>query len=167
MKLGIKNVLFATLLGNRFLCVEYVYSTYIYLPMCNLHYAKILQWISRANIWQGTFPNHNSAKDGYIGTNPTNLFEQNGFGLYNMAGNVWEWTEDAWTHDNVSMIPNNSSRVQKILQYQVIQFTTPYEFDYDAIWFCMYSFWMLLVWMWDAIFQKWYVVVFQKWYGSN
>lgn len=50
-----------------------------------------------------------------------------------MAGNVWEWTEDAWTHDNVSMIPNNSSRAQKILQYQVIQFTTPYEFDYDAI----------------------------------
>ncbi|XP_061710101.1 formylglycine-generating enzyme-like [Cydia pomonella] len=52
-----------------------------------------------ANIWQGTFPNHNSAKDGYIGTNPVNMFEQNGFGLHNMAGNVWEWTEDSWTKD--------------------------------------------------------------------
>lgn len=60
--------------------------------------------ISRANIWQGTFPNHNSAKDGYIGTNPVQLFPQNDFGLHNMAGNVWEWTEDSWSCDNVSNI---------------------------------------------------------------
>ncbi|XP_026740176.1 formylglycine-generating enzyme [Trichoplusia ni] len=53
-----------------------------------------------ANIWQGTFPTHNSAKDGYIGTNPVNMFPQNDFGLYNMAGNVWEWTEDSWAGKN-------------------------------------------------------------------
>ncbi|XP_075970716.1 formylglycine-generating enzyme [Anticarsia gemmatalis] len=53
-----------------------------------------------ANIWQGTFPAHNSAKDGYIGTNPVDMFPHNDFGLYNMAGNVWEWTEDSWTKDN-------------------------------------------------------------------
>ncbi|CAH2107193.1 unnamed protein product [Euphydryas editha] len=53
-----------------------------------------------ANIWQGTFPNHNSAKDGYIGTNPVHLFPQNDFGLHNIAGNVWEWTEDVWSNDN-------------------------------------------------------------------
>ncbi|XP_032511004.2 formylglycine-generating enzyme [Danaus plexippus] len=53
-----------------------------------------------ANIWQGTFPNHNSAKDGYVGTNPVHLFEQNKLGLHNMAGNVWEWTEDSWSEDN-------------------------------------------------------------------
>ncbi|XP_047527085.1 formylglycine-generating enzyme [Vanessa atalanta] len=53
-----------------------------------------------ANIWQGTFPNHNSAKDGYVGTNPVHLFPQNDFGLYNIAGNVWEWTEDFWSNDN-------------------------------------------------------------------
>ncbi|KAJ0179806.1 hypothetical protein K1T71_004397 [Dendrolimus kikuchii] len=52
-----------------------------------------------ANIWQGTFPHHNSAKDGYVGTNPVELFPQNDFGLYNMAGNVWEWTEDTWSQD--------------------------------------------------------------------
>lgn len=53
-----------------------------------------------ANIWQGTFPNHNSLKDGYEGTCPVDMFPQNDFGLHNMAGNVWEWTEDSWTEDN-------------------------------------------------------------------
>lgn len=52
-----------------------------------------------ANIWQGTFPHHNSAKDGFVGTNPVELFPQNDFGLHNMAGNVWEWTEDIWAED--------------------------------------------------------------------
>ncbi|CAG4938036.1 unnamed protein product [Colias eurytheme] len=53
-----------------------------------------------ANIWQGTFPNYNSQKDGYIGTNPVHLFPQNEFGLHNIAGNVWEWTDSNWTQDD-------------------------------------------------------------------
>ncbi|CAH2230522.1 formylglycine-generating enzyme [Pararge aegeria] len=53
------------------------------------------------NIWQGTFPNHNSVKDGYIGTNPVHLFPQNDLGLCNIAGNVWEWTKDSWSEDNI------------------------------------------------------------------
>nr|XP_021188951.2 formylglycine-generating enzyme [Helicoverpa armigera] len=53
-----------------------------------------------ANIWQGTFPTHNSAKDGYEGTCPVHMFPPNDFGLYNMAGNVWEWTEDSWAGKN-------------------------------------------------------------------
>ncbi|WP_338111014.1 formylglycine-generating enzyme family protein [Rhizobium cauense] len=46
------------------------------------------------NIWQGTFPNYNSAADGYRGLAPSVSFEPNGYGLYNMAGNCWEWTSD-------------------------------------------------------------------------
>lgn len=44
------------------------------------------------NIWQGDFPEKNLILDGYFGTAPARSFEPNGYGLYNMVGNVWEWT---------------------------------------------------------------------------
>jgi formylglycine-generating enzyme required for sulfatase activity len=46
------------------------------------------------NIWQGTFPTENTRDDGFVGTAPVASYEPNGFGLYNMAGNVWEWCAD-------------------------------------------------------------------------
>jgi formylglycine-generating enzyme required for sulfatase activity len=50
----------------------------------------------RCNIWQGAFPVHNTAEDGYVGTAPARSFRPNGYGLYNTSGNVWELTCDAW-----------------------------------------------------------------------
>lgn len=64
--------------------------------------------VEKANYWQGTFPYDNTVDDGYPTAAPVMSFPANGFGLFDMAGNVWQWTQDWYHHDYYQSVDDSA-----------------------------------------------------------
>jgi formylglycine-generating enzyme required for sulfatase activity len=62
-----------------------------------------------ANTFQGTFPVHDIAADGFAGIAPVAQFPPNGYGLYDMAGNVWQWVSDWYRADYYAQLGASGS----------------------------------------------------------
>lgn len=65
----------------------------------------------QANIWQGSFPFENKAEDGYKGTAPVASYGANGWGLYDLTGNVWEWCSDWYSADYYKSLATEKNQI--------------------------------------------------------
>lgn len=63
-----------------------------------------------ANWWQGTFPTNNTVADGFIGVAPVKSFQPNGYGLYDITGNVWEWSADRYSDTYYTKSPSKDPK---------------------------------------------------------
>lgn len=86
----------------------------------------------RANTWQGHFPDKDTPEDGYSRTAPVKSFPPNAFGLFDMAGNVWEWCSDLYRPDTYARrVLASGGPGGKVADVVIINPTGP-ERSYDA-----------------------------------
>lgn len=80
---------------------------------------------SKCNIWTGRFPDDNTREDGFVRTAPVGSFPPNGYGLHDMAGNVWEWCSDLYRPDTYAL------RLREAGEDRVIENPTGPDHSFD------------------------------------